>query len=82
MSLGAAVVEWGALLRLVWTALLAGIGVTGAFAFAILGTTRASEARRAGSGGAAGVYGLLAFAAALAVAAAVVFGVVVMTAKS
>jgi hypothetical protein len=75
------VVDWGALLEVVWTSLVGGIGVTAIFAVAILGATRAIDLRQNGHGAAAGAYGVLTGVALLAVAAAVVFGIIVMTQK-
>ena len=46
MPLADAVVDWGALLEVVWTSLLGGIGVTAIFAVAILGATRAVDLRQ------------------------------------
>ena len=79
--IGDAVVDWGALLEVVWTSLLGGIGVTAIFAVAILGATRAIELRQNGSGAAATLYGVLTAVALAAVAAAVVLGIIVMTQK-
>jgi hypothetical protein len=75
------VVDWGALLQVVWTALLGGIGVTALFAVAILGGTRAMDRRQDGNTAAAGGYGVLTAVALAAVAVAVVLGIVVMTQK-
>ena len=75
------VVDWGALLEVVWTSLLGGIGVTAMFAVAIFGATRAIDLRQNGNGAAAGAYGALTAVALLAVAVAVVFGLLVMTQK-
>ena len=47
------VVDWGALLEVVWTSLVGGIGVTAIFAVAILGATRAVDLRQAGNPAAA-----------------------------
>ena len=77
----AAIVDWGALLEVVWTSLLGGIGVTAIFAVAILGATRAVDLRQGGNPVAAGAYGVLTALALAAVAAAVVFGILVMTQK-
>jgi hypothetical protein len=74
----AAVVDWGGLLEVIWVSLLAGIGVTVAFAFAILGATRAVEMRRDGSVVAAGGYYALMVAGLLVVTGAVVFALVLM----
>jgi hypothetical protein len=69
------------LLQVVWVSVVAGIGVTGAYAFAILGGTRAVDMSRAGRPVEAVVLGVLCAVALAAVAAAVVFGIVVMTTK-
>jgi hypothetical protein len=81
MSLFGSIVDGNALLDVLWYSLLAGIGVTGIFAVAILGGTRAADASRAGRPAAATLFGALAVAALAGVAAAVVFGIVVMTQK-
>lgn len=75
------IVDWGALLEVVWTSLLGGIGVTAIFAIAILGGTRAIDLRQAGSPAAAVVYGVIAAVALAAVAVAVVLGILVMAQK-
>lgn len=75
------VVDWDALLEVVWSSLLGGIGVTAAFALAILGASRAVVHSREGQAAAAGAYGVLMAIALAAVVAAVVFGIVVMTQK-
>jgi hypothetical protein len=77
----ATVVEWGDLLDVVWTAAVAGVGVTCAFAFVILGATRAVDLQRHGRPAEAGIYGLLGIAALLVFAAAVVLGIIAMTSK-
>ena len=74
----AAVVDWGGLLEVIWVSLLAGIGVTVAFAVAILGATRAADVRRNGSAIAAGGYFALMTVALLVVTGAVVFALVAM----
>ena len=76
-----AVMDWGALLEVVWISLLGGIGVTAIFAVAILGATRAMDLRQNGNGVAAGAYGVLTAVALVAVAVAVVLGIIVMTQK-
>lgn len=75
------IIDWDALLNVLWASVLGGVGVTAVFALAILGGTRAVYLRRDGHVLAAGAYGALMVIAGLAVVAAVVFGVVVMTAK-
>jgi hypothetical protein len=77
----ASVVDWDALLEVVWVSLLAGVGVTGAFGVAILGATRALDLSRDGRPGEAVIFGVVGLAALAAVIAAIVFGIVVMTSK-
>jgi uncharacterized membrane protein YhaH (DUF805 family) len=82
MTLFAEVVDWSAVLEVIWVSLLAGIGVTAIFSVGVLGASRAVEARRAGQGASAGAYAVLTLIAFVVVAAAMVFGIVVMTQKS
>lgn len=79
--LGDSVIDWAALLNVVWTSMVGGIGVTAMFSLALLGATRAVDLRRDGRVAAAAAYGLLMALAAAVVVAAVAFGVVVMTSK-
>lgn len=73
--------DTAALVELVWAAPLAALAVTVAWALVIRGSTRAADARRDGRSGLAAVHlGVAAFGFAL-FAAAVVFGLVIMTAK-
>jgi hypothetical protein len=74
-------VDWDALLQVVWVSLLAGLGVTAAFAVAIYGATRALDLGRDGRVAEAGMFALVTAAALLLVAGAVVFGIVAMTDK-
>jgi hypothetical protein len=80
-TLASSVVDWGGILEVIWASLLAGVGVTAAFGFTILGATRASELSREGKALSAGLYGVLGVVAFAAVVASVVFGIVVMTTK-
>lgn len=75
------VVDWDALLEVVYTSVIGGIGVTAIFALAIFGGTRAIDLRRDGNVVAAGIYGALTTLAFAGVVATVVFGIVVMTQK-
>ncbi len=77
----ATVVDTTALWQTAIASLAAGVGVTVVFSIAILGVAKMSEANRDGRGAAATVYGVLALVFVLATAAAVVAGVIVMTAK-
>ena len=74
-------VDWGAVLEVIWSSLLGGIGVTAVFAVGILGATRVGVNRREGNVAVAGAYGVLMAVAFVVVGAAVVFGILVMTSK-
>ena len=74
------VIDWNALLDVLWASLLGGVGVTAAFALAILGGTRAVYLRRDGHLLAVGAYGALLVIAGAAVVGAVVFGIIVIAA--
>jgi uncharacterized membrane protein len=73
-----AAVDWHTLLTTVWVSLAAGVGVTAAFGFAILGGTRATELRRDGHASAAALFGAIGVLGALAVVAAIAFGLIVI----
>ena len=75
------VIDWAALLNVLWASLLGGVGVTGIFSLALLGATRAGDLRRDGRVAAATAYAVLTAVAGVMVLAALVFGVVVMTSK-
>ena len=75
----ATVVDWDALLQVIWVSLAAGVGVTAAWAFAIVGATRALENGRDGSPAAAAVYAALGFLGLATVIGAVVFAIVILT---
>ena len=77
----ATVVDWAALRDVVVASLAAGVGITVTFSLAILGLTRSADMRRdervVGAWAYAGLAGL-----GLAVsAAAVVYGIILMTSK-
>jgi hypothetical protein len=76
-----ATIDWDALLTAVWAATAGGVGVTAAYGFAILGTVRAVDLGRDGRIGEAVVYGAIGAIGLLAVLAAIVFGIVVLTNK-
>jgi hypothetical protein len=77
----ASVVDWDALIQVIWVSLVAGVGVTVLFSLVIFGFGRAGEARRSGDESSALAYGALAVLAMVVFAAAVVFGVTVMLNK-
>ncbi|HYI99157.1 MAG TPA: hypothetical protein VEX36_05690 [Thermoleophilaceae bacterium] len=81
MVLLADVVDMGDLLNVVWTSLVAGIGVCAVFSLAIVGFARALDMRREGQAVAASAYAVLMVVAFVAVMAVVIFGVIVMTSK-
>lgn len=55
-----AAINTGALLKMLYSSLLAGVSIAVVFSLAILGATRSSEMRRARRGGAATAYAALA----------------------
>jgi hypothetical protein len=75
----ATVVDWDALLQVIWVSLVAGVGVTAAWGFALLGSTRALEMGREGRVAEATVYAVVGVAGFVAVVAAIVFGIVILT---
>jgi hypothetical protein len=74
-----AIIDWDALLTVVWASLLAGVGVTAAFGFAILGGTRAVDLSRDGRVGEAALFGVVGVVGIALVIAAIAFGIVVLT---
>jgi hypothetical protein len=74
-----ATVDWDALLTVIWASVVAGVGVTAAFGFAILGGTRAVELSREGRPGEATLFGVVGAVGGLAVVVAIVFGIVVLS---
>jgi hypothetical protein len=78
----ATIVETKDLLETVVASLIAGVGVTAAFSIVIFGITRSADAARDERRVLATAAGGLAAVAGLAVIAAIVFGIVVMTTKS
>jgi len=81
VALLAEVVNGHDLLSVVWASLLAGLGLTGAYAFAILGGARAVDLSRSGRSAEAVIFGVLCALALAVVAAAVVYGIVIMVNK-
>ena len=81
MTLLGTIVDTSALAKVIVGSLVAGIGVTIAFSFAILGSTRYADMRRDERPLEATVFAAIAIVAALACVAALVFGIIVMTAK-
>ena len=75
----ATVVDWDAILQVIWVSLLSGVGVTAAWAFALLGWTRALEHGRDRRAGEALIYGAVGVAGLAVVLGAVVFGILILT---
>jgi hypothetical protein len=75
----ATVVDWDALLQVIWVSLAAGVGVTASWGFALLGSTRAFEVGREGRVAEAVVYAVVGVAGLVTVVAAIVFGIVILT---
>ena len=76
-----AAVDGDALLEMAWTSIFAGLGVTAIYAIAIFGAARAVDSSRSGRTVDATLFGALSVISLLAVAAAVIFGIVAMTDK-
>ena len=75
----ATVVDWDAVLQVIWVSLVAGVGVTAAWALAIVGATRSVEHGRDGRAGESVVYAAIGAVGFAAVLAAIVFGIVILT---
>jgi hypothetical protein len=74
----ASIVDTDALLTVVWASLLAGIAVTAAYGFAILGGVRAIELGRSGRAGEAAIFAVVGVAGAATTIAAIVYGIMVV----
>jgi hypothetical protein len=72
----------GDIIGVVWVSLLAGVGITASYSFALLGTSRYAEARRAGRSAAALGYGALAGIFLLIFAGGIVVAVQILLTKS
>jgi hypothetical protein len=75
----ASIVDWDAMLTVVWASVAAGIGVTAAYGLVILGTTRAVDLSREGRVGEAVLFGVVGAVGIVTVFAAIVFGIVVLS---
>jgi hypothetical protein len=78
MSCFASIVDWDALLTVVWASVAAGVGVTAAYGLVILGTTRAVDLSRDGRTGEAVLFGVLGAIGIVTVFAAIVLGIIVL----
>jgi hypothetical protein len=76
-----AVIEWDKIAELLWVAPLAALIVSVAFSLIIMGSARATDARRAGTGTAAMLYSVVTLLATAGFIAVVVFGVAIIVKK-
>lgn len=81
MSVIATIVDTSALWQTIAAAFVAGVGTTLIFSLAIFGAARFAEANREGRSFESALFAGLALLGLLATAAAIVFGVIVMTTK-
>ncbi|MES1193942.1 MAG: hypothetical protein ABUM26_06415 [Solirubrobacterales bacterium] len=74
-------IDWDTIGELLWAAPLSALAVALSFSLMIMGSARATDAQRAGSGTTAMLYSVVALVSGLAFAAVVVFGVGVIVNK-
>ncbi len=77
----AEIINWNAAWQAIWTAAVAGVGVTVVFSFAVLGATRTADMRRDDRPGQAAFYGVVALAGVAATLGAVVYAITLITTK-
>ena len=75
------IINWNAAWQAIWTAAVAGVGVTVVFSFAVLGATRTADMRRDDRPGQAAFYGVVALAGVAATLGAVVYAITLITTK-
>jgi hypothetical protein len=75
----ASIVDWDALLTVVWASAAAGVGVTAAYGLVILGTTRALDLSREGRTAEAVLFGVAGAAGIVTVVAAIALGIVALS---
>jgi 1-deoxy-D-xylulose 5-phosphate reductoisomerase len=75
------IIDGGDLLRVIWLSLASGLGVTTAYAVAIVGASRAVELRRDRRPVEAVVFAIVGVVALAAVLAAIVLGIVALADK-
>jgi Na+/H+-dicarboxylate symporter len=76
-----AAIDTTALLKMLYSSLLASLVVAVVFSTALLGAIRASDMRRAGRGGAATAYAVLAAVGVLIAGGVIVYGLVLIAHK-
>jgi hypothetical protein len=79
--IAATVVDWNALGRVVLYSLVAGIGVPGIYALAVLGAARSTDPHRTRRGGTATAYAVLALLGGAICLGAIGYGIYLMTEK-
>jgi hypothetical protein len=75
----ASIVDWDALLTVVWASAAAGVGVTAAYGLVILGTTRALDLSRQGRAAEAILFGAAGAVGIVTVVAAIALGIVALS---
>lgn len=81
MPAAAKIVDWAALLEVAYYSAGAGLGVALAWSVAVFGSTRLADEVRENRMTRAALYGVVAVLGALVCLAAIILGIVVMTAK-
>jgi heme/copper-type cytochrome/quinol oxidase subunit 2 len=76
-----ATIDWGALGQAVWTSVVIGLGVLIVAALAVVTSLRSQDARNYGRGSAAASYAAITTLCVIALAAAIVVGIYIMTDK-
>jgi hypothetical protein len=76
-----AIIDGGQLLRVIWVSLASGLGVTAAYAVAIVGASRAVELQRDGRAVGAAAFAIVGILALATVLAAIVLGIVALADK-
>jgi len=77
----AEILDWNAAWQAIWTAAVAGVGVTVVFSVAVLGATRTADMRRDRRSGQAAFFGVVALVAVAGTLAAVVYAITLITTK-
>jgi hypothetical protein len=77
----AKIIDGHAAWQAVWTAVVAGVGVTIVFSLAVLGATRSTDMRRNDRPAQAGLFALLALLGLAATIGAVVYAITLITTK-
>ncbi len=76
-----ALIDTGAMLKVLYTSLLAGVSVAVVFSLAIFGATRSGDMRRAGRSGLAGAFAAVGAVALVLTLAIVVYGLILVVRK-